>query len=460
MPDIKIIPKPFSELFNPTFKQREALAALDNYKYLLYGGAKGGGKSYFLRIALIKLLLSYAKRGFRNVKVGLFCEDYPVLKDRQVEKISTEFPSWLGTLSNSQIHGLSFILSEDYGSGILALRNLDEPSKYDSSEFAAIAVDEIAKNKLETFLLLKSILRWKGIDDVKFICSCNPIGIGIEWVTNVFINHKFPFEEKEKELYHFIHATAHDNPHLSEGYYNQLRSLSPELQEAFLKGQFGINAYSFFNTWKDEINVIGDLPSGFVFNKELCRIGIDYGNTTVVSVVSKYRDKYYLLDELLIKNKTKNKKVTQIYDYINGLSLDDVQIICDNNMFFDSTEIDDYVSPAKMLETLGLRIKAVSKKKKKSTNFRIACNNEFKNLIEPDNPRFFVLSKCQYFIEQIKLIQNSKYSDEDFDEDSDNDHSYDSVKYALTELLPDEDKNKDIKSLHDNYKKRYSRKIA
>ena len=120
-----------SELYNFTEKQKTAQHAVKKYKYTLYGGAMGGGKSYWLRWMLISLLLTWAKKGIENVEVGLFCEDYPTLKDRQISKIEKEFPKWMGTFhSDHKAHGKCFILEPEYGSGIIKLRNLDDPSKY------------------------------------------------------------------------------------------------------------------------------------------------------------------------------------------------------------------------------------------------------------------------------------------------------------------------------------------
>ena len=122
------------QIINPTEKQQKFLDLLDDYKYILYGGAMGGGKSYILRWSLVGLLLLwYARDGLRNVTVGLFCEDYPSLNDRHISKIEYEFPTWLGTLNKSSHE---FIMNPKYGGGKIAMRNLDEPSKYVSAEFA------------------------------------------------------------------------------------------------------------------------------------------------------------------------------------------------------------------------------------------------------------------------------------------------------------------------------------
>ena len=76
-----------------TPRQMEACAAIDSglYKFLLYGGALGGGKSYFLRWVAVRLLMGwFFEKGLREVKVMLCCEDYPQLKDRHRVIISQE----------------------------------------------------------------------------------------------------------------------------------------------------------------------------------------------------------------------------------------------------------------------------------------------------------------------------------------------------------------------------------
>jgi phage terminase large subunit len=264
----------FAKIVNWTEKQYLANDAVSKYKYILYGGAMGGGKSYWLRWELIKLLLFYyAKYKLENVTVGLFCEDYPALRDRHLNKIKFELPEWLGSF-NAQDH--NFILKKDYGSGILSFRNLDDVSKYQSSEFASEGVDELTKDTEETFIFLRTRLRWPGISnfDTKFIAGTNPGGIGHAWVKKKWILKEFEPNEQEADMFYFIPAKAIDNPHLDQGYYKSLESLPDPLKRAFLEGDWDLFKGQYFSEWRNEIHTCKPFEIQRDWTRFIC---IDYG---------------------------------------------------------------------------------------------------------------------------------------------------------------------------------------
>jgi hypothetical protein len=160
MPTVK-----FSDLCHFTEKQWQATEAADTHRYTLFGGSRGPGKTYWLRWYLLRFLfIAAGEHGIRNMRVMLACEDYPSLRERQISKIETEFPATFGTYQKS---ANEFRLHPHFGGGVIALRNLDDPSKYQSAEYACIAIDEITKNSERDFHILRGSLRWPGFDGVR-----------------------------------------------------------------------------------------------------------------------------------------------------------------------------------------------------------------------------------------------------------------------------------------------------
>ena len=228
MPDVL-----FTDLAHLTPRQWDAIDAMRQRRYVLYGGARGGGKSRLLRWGSLLFLLEAAARGFRGVRTMLACEDYPSLYERQISKVQEEFPAALGEYMISRNE---FRLRPSLGGGVIAFRNLDDPSKYMSSEYALIAVDEVNKNRERTFHILRGSLRWPGFADTRFIGACNPDS---NWVRAYWIEKALPPElEPEADEFAFVPALPTDNPYLPPSYMAMLNTLPAVLREAWLHGNW------------------------------------------------------------------------------------------------------------------------------------------------------------------------------------------------------------------------------
>jgi hypothetical protein len=243
----------FSELCQFTGKQLLAKDASDGYLYTLFGGSRGPGKSYWLRWNLLRLLGRWASEGYCGVQVMLGCEDYPSLKDRQIGKIAEEFPQWMGTLRETKDRGLGFHLYPRYGGGSILLRNLDDPSKYQSAEFAAIAIDELSKNPERTFHILRGSLRWPGIERSPFFGATNPAA---NWVRDYWIEKRLPEEMSDLAgEFCFVPGLPDDNPHLPASYWKLLDSLPGPLRQAWRYGDWyaAVEGLVFDNFTEDNL---------------------------------------------------------------------------------------------------------------------------------------------------------------------------------------------------------------
>lgn len=413
-----------SELIKPHERQREFIKAVDSHKYTLYGGAKGGGKSYILRWTLILLLLKWATDGHKNVRVALFCENYPSLKDRQITKIHTEFPSWLGTLSDSQIEGMAFVLKPEFGSGILALRNLDDPSKYASSEFAAVGVDELTKNGKEVFDQLRSIVRWPGIDKTKFIAGTNPGGIGHNWVKTFWVDRQFPPSEGEPNEFAFVQALAFDNPSLSSDYLKSLSSLPERMRKAYLEGDWNIFDGQFFTEWRDNIHTIEPFTVPDTWKRFRT---IDHGRTAPTACywgavdfdgrVYIYRE-YYMAGQDADVNAREIARLSQGERYMFTV----LDAACFSKTGTGETISEIYIRNGVMVEP--------------SPKGRLAgwvlMHNYLRSTLE-EQPRIQFFKTCHNAIRTIPSLVHDKKNPEDLDSNGE-DHSADSISYGLQML--------------------------
>lgn len=267
------------EIVNPTPKQNMAFQATLEYLFFLYGGAMGGGKSYFLRWWCIRECFRlFAQYGVAGVRVGLFSKDYPTLRDRQISRMKFEVPEFIGKIANSQTDGFNLVLAKRWGGGTVALRNLDDPSKYNSAEFAGIAVEELTENPEIIFHELRKRIRWPGIpiEDMHFVAAANPGGIGHAWVKKFWIDRDFPPELKHlAHKFGYVKALAQDNPHLDPAYYEMLMSLPEEMRKAYAEGSWDIFAGQYFKEWRKDVHVVD--PFEIPWHWKVERVG-DWGN--------------------------------------------------------------------------------------------------------------------------------------------------------------------------------------
>ena len=442
--------------FDAIPKQRHAWDKVWLARYVLYGGARGPGKSRWLRWSLLFMLLVWWQQGFSFVRVGLFCEDYPSLKDRQISKIEREFPEWLGEVKSTKSEGLGFYLHERFGGGAILLKNLDKPEKYQSAEFAAIGVDELTKNPYETFTILRGSLRWPGISHTPFLGATNPGSIGHLWVKALWVDKSFinyPELVKRKEEFAFIQALPKDNPFLDEAYWEELESLPEQLYKAWVLGDWNVFEGQVFMEWmeRDEngrpYHVIepSRIPPHWPkwrsldwgYNKPWCCLwwaqDPDSGRRYI------YREAYGvgLTDRAqarLIKRVT-NENIERTWADPACWATKNVKDVV-------TTIADEYAAEGVPLM--------------KANNDRINGKMKVHNVLAPlpdGLPGLQVFRTCSNLIRTLPALPYDDTNVEDVDTDAE-DHAYDATRYGLTVM------KKDKKGEPDHETERYMRSIS
>ncbi len=411
--------KSFKALANFYPKQIEAAERAENYDYILYGGAAGGGKSRWLRWTLLgRLIAFYVTRGLTNVRSGLFCETYTALDDRQLSKVAYEFPAWLGSMNQSR---REFQLNPEYGGGILAFRNLDDPSKYLSSEFVDIGIDELTMNRRETFEFLLTRLRWPGVKDSKFFAATNPGQIGHGWVKKLWIDQDFSEEKFNPNSFTFVRSLYTDNPYIDHVSYGQrLASLPDALRRAYMEGDWDIFAGQFFTEFRRDQHVIEpfkDEKTLAWFNALPTYCGLDYGYHPHYSAVlwGKFHDgTWYIYRELYVREKTFEELKQLIIDIEEP-----VMIYADPSIW---AKKDSPTSGADKMKPLPLR---------QAMNDRVIGWNGVKQLLKTSHIKIF--STCSNLIRTIPIqVYNERIGSmaEDLDTQAE-DHLVDGLRYLI-----------------------------
>lgn len=369
------------------------------------------------------------KLGIRGIRAGLFCETYPDLRDRQISKITLEFPLWLGQLKETQADGFCFHIREKFGGGKIALRNLDDPSKYQSAEFAAIGVDELTKNPLETFNVLRGSKRWPGVEHTIFLGATNPGSIGHLWVKSMWLDGIFPEELKSRaKEFVFIRSLPEDNPFLPQSYWDELNSLPPNLYRAWVLGDWDVFEGQAFTVWDRYTHVIPpeEIPDHWPkwravdwgFAKPWCCLWLakdpDLGRIKI------YREAYKtnLTDRAqarMIKEMTPESGVQITYADPSMWAKKNVDDVV-------TSTYDQYVAEGVVLI--------------KADNDRLAGKRKVDRALAklPDGlPGLQVFETCTNLIRTLPALPYDKVHVEDVDTDAE-DHAYDTLKYGLTRM--------------------------
>ena len=231
------------DLGRPSAKQQLFLD--DHHRYVCFGGARGGGKSWVVRVKAILLALRYP-----GIKQMIMRRSYPELIANHIKPIKALLP--VGTYRyNDSRKELTF----GNGSEILFryCNNDRDLDNYQGTETDVLYIDEATQFTEEQFKILNACVR--GVDGAnqdkypkRTYITANPGGVGHSWVKRLFVDREYLGDEVPEE-YSFIQSLVTDNFALMESqpeYIKSLEALPPKLREAWLYGNWDIYEGQFF----------------------------------------------------------------------------------------------------------------------------------------------------------------------------------------------------------------------
>ncbi len=256
-------------IIEPNEKQRAFFES--TAKYTAYGGARGGGKSWAMRMKLILLALNY-----NGIQILLLRRTLAELRENHLLPMM------------SLLKGVAtYIASEkefrfNNGSRIKLgyCESVNDVLQFQGQAYEVIGLEEATHFTEFQFLSLTESNRASGNMRVRFVprmyFTCNPGGVGHEWVKRRFIDREFRGSENPND-YIFIKCLVFDNRYIMENnpeYIDTLMNLPETRRKAMLYGDWDAFEGAFFPEFDPKRHVTDDvcIPDGALRFRAL-----DYG---------------------------------------------------------------------------------------------------------------------------------------------------------------------------------------
>lgn len=417
----------FGEL-NP----KQAKFCMSKTLYTAYGGARGGGKTHVVRIKAVGGALRYP-----GIRILIVRKTYPELQSNHIEPIIKLVPAALGSY-NGQLRTMYFkngsIIKFGHYQGDAA------ETEYQGQEFDWIFMDEATQFTERQFRTLGGCLR--GVNDIpkRFYLTCNPGGVGHQWVKRLFIDRKYKVSDNPEECedpkdYTFIPARVEDNVHLmksSPAYVQMLSSLPEHMRRAHRYGDWDALSGAYFQEFSEAVHVVKPfrIPGDWIRYR-----AFDYGLDMLACywIAVDYRGRCYVYREATAEKLI----VSEAAELILGCTLPEEKIACTYappDMW--STQKDTGKTMAELFMLNGVNIVRAS-------NNRVQGHLQIKELLKnmPDGkPGLLITTDCPHLIDDLKSIQADEKNPNDCaKQPHEITHTVDGLRYfAVSRSLPSE----------------------
>lgn len=449
-------------LGEPNEKQKIALK--DTHRHVGYGGARGGGKSWFVRTKATTLAFKWT-----GIRILIVRQTYPELEKNHIEQFKKmlvpKFAKYNKT-DKQLIFINGSIIDFQY------CRNDSDLNRLQGAEYDVIFIDE-ATNLTET--QLKAIAACcRGVNNFpkRVYYTCNPGGQGHAYIKRIFIDRNYE-EGEDPEEYSFIQALVHDNKALMEAdpeYVKFLMALPPKLKEAWLNGSWDMFSGQFFEEFRDDpehyidrqwTHVIEpfDIPIGWKIYRSY-----DYGYSKPFSCAwwaVDYDGRLYRILELYGWTGLPNEGVK----WNPYKQMEEIKKVEDQHPYLKGRQIRGVADPAIWNSDTGESINDVALKYHlyfdKGDHERIAgwMQMHYRMAFDENGyPMMYIFSNCRQFIRTIPLMMYDETHVEDLDTELE-DHIADESRYmCMSRPIVPKTQSKEIRREDDPLNQRVPKK--
>ena len=244
---------------------------LADTRYIAYGGARGGGKSWAARTKAMLLAL-----GNDGLQILLVRRTLTELRENHIIPLAI----MLEGIAKYSSQNKEFIFPN--GSRIVLgyCKNEMDVLQYQGQAYDVIFLEEATHFSEFQFNVFMESNRMSGMAGALFkprmYLTCNPGGVGHAWVKRLFVDKEYRNKEK-KENYTFIQSLVFDNEFIVKNnpeYIENLENLPEMRRRAMLFGDWDAFEGQFFPEFTREVHVVEpfEIPSNwFRF------LSLDYG---------------------------------------------------------------------------------------------------------------------------------------------------------------------------------------
>jgi len=424
-------------IWKPHPRQEEALKRIEFE--ILYGGARGGGKT---DAGLVWLTDHIDNPRYRALVIRKNADDLSDWVDR-----ATRMYSLLGAKIAYRPAEITFPSGATIKTG--HLKDDQAYTKYQGHEYQRILIEEVTQipdEKRYIQLLASCRSTIPGILPQIF-ATTNPGGVGHGWVKRRFVDPVPPntvyIDPTSKRSRIYIPARVDDNPTLIQAdpnYINFLESLKDtdvELWKAWRLGDWDTFAGQFFKEFRRDLHVIKPfIPDP----KKVIVGGMDWGRTapfafvlTEISIINDEGTKYHRAKtflEVYGTDKTPHEWAEVIKTKVKGfgIRLDDITWIQGDPAMFTKGQ-DNSISIADQFRRDGIIIRAAS-------NDRVGGWENLHNWLSlgpDDSPYWQITDNCVNGIRTLPELVHDENKVEDVATEGE-DHWGDSARYQFKAL--------------------------
>ena len=422
-----------NELHMPQPNEKQRRALLERHRYVGYGGARGGGKSWFVRWKAVLLCLRYS-----GIKVLITRRTYRELYNNHIAPL-------VQMLGKTAFYNKSDKIFFFPNGSTIAFGYCDgdeDLGQYQGAEYDVWFADEAGQFQERWLVQIDACVRGTNDFPKRTYYTLNPGGPSHGYFKRLFIDRRFEPREHPED-YAFIQALCTDNGALMKSqpqYLRALEKLPPKLRKAWLDGDWDVYEGQFFEDFFDRPDHYQDrrfthVIAPFEVPGDWKRYrSFDWGYHRPFSCgwwAVDYDGVAYRILELYGCTGTPNEGVRWTPDQV----FEKIRQIETEHRWLKGKKIIGIADPAIWDGETGESIAQTAARHQvyfqPGDNKRLPGWMQVHYRLQMDDngyPQMYVFRNCQAFIRTVPLLQYDKCSPEDVDTDGE-DHVADEVRY-------------------------------